>query len=172
MDKQTLLNTIDRETDLWERFLGEVPESEMEQPGATGEWTFKDVVAHLAAWRRNTLERLSAARRAQTPSSKFWPAGLDEDDEEDLEKINQWIYEENCDRTLRDVLNESREQFRYLRELVRLLPEEALFDPKHFDWMEGKPLADLINFSHFHVEHESVLRQWLATLTTEKCSTS
>jgi len=172
MDKQTLLNTVDREAALWERFLGEVPENEMEQPGATGDWTFKDVVAHLSTWRRSTLERLNAARRDQTPSFKFWPAGLDEDDDDDLEKINQWIYEENCDRILRDVLSESREQFRYLRELVRLLPEEKLFDPEHFDWMDGKPLVDIINFDHFHVEHEPILRQWLATLATEKCSSS
>lgn len=172
MDKLTLLKTIDHESELWERFLSEVPGGEMERPGAMGEWTFKDVVAHLSAWRRRTLERLSAARRDRTPVSNFWPAGWDDDDDDDLEKINQWIYEENCDRSLREVLNESREQFRYLRELVRLLPEEALFEPTRFDWMDGKPLTDIVNFDHFHEEHEPELRQWLATLSSAPSSSS
>src|SRR3954452_6011288 len=98
MDKQELLERIEREADLWEVFLSEVGEERMEQPGAAGEWSFKDVVAHLSAWRANTLARLRAARQDQTPSSQFWPAGWDEENDKDLEKINEWIYKENCDR--------------------------------------------------------------------------
>jgi len=161
MDKQNLLDTIQRESKQWETFLSEVGEGRMEAPGATGEWSFKDVVAHISAWRSRTLARLRAARQDQTPSSQFWPAGWDEDNDEDIEKINQWIYEENCDRSLRDVLDESRQQFNYMRELVRALSDEELFDANRFDWMDGKALASLINFSHFHEEHEPVLRYWL-----------
>jgi hypothetical protein len=164
MDKQTLLERIDREARLWDEFLSQIPEAEMEKPGATGEWSFKDVVAHLSAWGRRTQDMLSAARRDQTPTSKFWPAGWDEDSDEDLEKINRWLHDENCDRILRDVLNESREQFRHMRELVRTLSEEALFDANRFEWMEGEPLAAIVEFGHFHDEHEPELRQWIATL--------
>jgi len=163
VDKQGLLDTIQRESDQWEAFLGEVGEARMERPGATGEWTFKDVVAHLSAWRARTLDQLQAARQEKTPASQFWPAGWDE--EEDLEKINGWIYEENHDRTLGDVLSESRQQFRHMRELVRTLPERDLFTPARYDWMDGRPLANLIEFGHFHEEHEPVLRNWLATLS-------
>jgi len=164
MNKQELLERVEREAELWEMFLGEIGEEYMQQPGVAGEWSFKDVVAHLSTWRGNTLARLRAARQDQTPSTQFWPAGWDEEDDEDLEKINGWIYKENCDRSLRDVLNESRQQFRYLRELVRTLSEETLFDPDRFAWMEGKPLASLVSFEHFHQEHEPALRQWLANL--------
>jgi len=164
MNKQELLENVEREAELWEMFLGEVGEERMGMPGAAGEWTFKDVVAHLSTWRSNTLARLRAARQDQTPSTQFWPAGWDEENDEDLEQINEWIYKENCDRSLRDVLNESRQQFRYLRELVRTLSDEALFDPDRFAWMEGKPLASLVSFEHFHKEHEPALRQWVATL--------
>jgi len=164
MNKQKLLETVEREAELWEMFLGEVGEERMEQPCAMDEWSFKDVVAHLSAWQANRLTRLRAARQDQTPSAHFWPAGWDKEDDKDLEKINEWIYKENCDRSLRDVLNEARQQFRYLRELVRTLSEEDLFDPDRFAWMEGKPLASLVSFGHFHEEHEPALRQWLANL--------
>jgi len=159
MSKHELLDTIQHEAREWERFLSEVGEERMEQPGATGEWSFKDVVAHLSTWRSNTLERLQAARYDMTPSAHFWPAGWDEDT--DLRKINNWIYEENHDRSLHDVLNESRQQFRELSEVVRGFSEEQLFDPDRFVWMEGKPLSSLVSFSHFHEEHEPALREWL-----------
>jgi len=163
MEKQELLDAIQHESDAWENFLNEVGEWRMKQPGATGEWSFKDVVAHLSAWRSRTLAYLQAARNGQTPSSQFWPAGWDEENDDDLERINHWIYEENCDRTLRDVLNESHQQFRHMRELVRGIPEEELFDPNRFDWLDGRSLADLVEFRHFHVEHEPTLRSWLAS---------
>jgi len=162
MNKQELLAIVEKEAEEWEMFLGEVGDERMEQPGAAEEWSFKDVVAHLSTWRGNSLARLRAARQDQTPSSQFWPAGWDEENDKDLEKINEWIYKENCDRSLRDVLNESRQQYRYMRELVRTLSNEDLFDPNRFAWMEGKPLAALIDFRHFHEEHEPALRQWLA----------
>jgi len=162
MDKQNLLDNIQQESQGWEDFLNEVGEERMEQPGATGEWSFKDVVAHISAWRSRTLAYLQAARNDQTPSSKFWPAGWDEDDDDDIEQINHWIHEENCERSLHDVLNESRQQFRHMRELVRSIPEEELFDPDRFDWMEGRALASILDFNHFHEEHEPTLRAWLA----------
>ena len=37
----------------------------LEQPGAMGDWTFKDVAAHLTAWRRRTVVRLEAAARGE-----------------------------------------------------------------------------------------------------------
>jgi hypothetical protein len=83
MDKQGILDKIKRESEVWEKFLGEVGEERMEQPGATGDWTFKDVVAHLSAWRAAGISKLEAVKRDQTPASTFWPAGWDE--ERDLE---------------------------------------------------------------------------------------
>lgn len=166
MDKQALLDKMQYEADWWENFLDEVGEDRMVQPGATEEWSFKDVVAHISAWRTRTLARLEAARHDRVPNFAQWPAGLDEGNEEDLQQLNQWIYEENRDRPLDDILNESRQQFRQMSEVIRRLPEEKLFDPHRFEWMEGLPVAKVIDFSfeHVHEEHEPLLRKWLAQM--------
>ena len=159
VDKQALLDRIQHEAQVWDDFLREVGAARMEQPGAADEWTFKDVVAHLSGWRKQTIARLEAARddRALEP---IWPAEWDEED--DLEKINEWIYWENHNRDLHDVLTESRTQFRQLHDLVRELPEATLFERDRFAWMQGRPLADVLHFGHFHEEHEPTLRAWLA----------
>lgn len=169
MDKQALLAKIQHEFALWESFLREVGEERMEQPGAAGEWSFKDVVAHLSGWRRRTLERLEAVQQGKEPPAPFWPAELgdegdDEESDQRVERINHWIYQQNRNRPLQDVLNESRQQFRDMEAIVKTIPEEALFDPNRFAWMGGRPAARLVDFGHFHEEHEPSLRAWLRSL--------
>lgn len=161
MNKQELLGKIQREAQVWENFLDEVGEARMEEPGATGDWSFKDVVAHISTWRERSLARLEAAVRDQAPSA-FWLAGWDEDSDEIVDKTNRWIYEKNRERPLADVLDESRQQFRRMEELVQALPESKLFDANQYAWMEGKALARVVSFGHFHEEHEPILRRWLA----------
>lgn len=161
MNKSQLLTRIEEERVFWERLLAEVGEERMEQPGATGDWTFKDVVAHLVMWRQRTIAQLEAAQRNQPPAPPLWPAFLDE--EKETEQINHWIYLTNQDRPLQDILNESRRQFQQLATLVTALSEQDLMDPKRFAWMKGQALGPAIStFGHLHEEHEPALRAWLA----------
>src|SRR5205809_1661617 len=98
--KAALLELIERERGLWDDLVAEIGEDRMLQPGATGDWSFKDVVAHLHGWRIVTLARLAAARDHSEPAASPWPADLDENDEGDVDKINDWIYHANRDRPL------------------------------------------------------------------------
>ena len=162
MDKQELISQIQRESTLWSLFLADIDEERMVLPGAMGEWTFKDVVAHISGWRKRTLARLEAAGRDEEFSFSLWPAEWDVED--DVDKINDWIYQQNRDRPLNEVLEESRQQFRQMEELVRAIPDEDLFDPNRFDWIKGYSAADLVDYSfgHFHEEHEPDLQAWLS----------
>jgi hypothetical protein len=163
--KQALIERIRTEQALWEDFLAQVGEERMTQPGATDDWSFKDVVGHLNGWRTLTLAKLDVARRGDLqPPDPPWPAHLDEDDEENVEQINDWIYNQNRDRPLADLLQESRQQFVTMAEIVEALPESVLFDPNRFRWLKGYPLAAVVDgsFGHFHEEHEGILRAWLA----------
>lgn len=163
--KEQALDRIERERASWEALLAEVGEGRMERPGAAGAWTFKDVVAHLNAWRRRSLARLEAGRHGQPPPPPEWPADLDDETDAGVERINTWIYDANRERPLRDVLEESRAQFRQLRDIVAALPEEALTDPGRFPWTGGMSLAQAILggalFGHLHEEHEPAIRAWL-----------
>jgi len=159
--KAALLERIDRERAIWEQFVAEIGQNRMLEPGATGDWTFKDVVAHLMGWRVWTLAKLDAARRGQAPPPMPWPAQLSEDT--DTDAINDWIYTTNRDRPLRDVLNEYGQSFQRMRDAVLALPDRDLADPNRYAWMAGEPLGMVIEYSfgHLHEEHEPALREWL-----------
>ncbi len=159
--KAALLERIERERLIWEQWLAEITENRMLQPGATGDWSFKDVVAHLSGWRTRTLARLDAAQHNREPAPPPWPAHLSED--ADLEQINDWIYTANRYRPLQEVLDEYRQSFQRMRDAVAALPDRDLTEPNRYPWMDGQSLATVIedSFGHFHEEHEPTLRSWL-----------
>ncbi len=155
-----VLEAIERERSAWENLLAEVGESRMLEPGAVGDWSFKDLVAHLAAWDVRDLDRLEAAAHGQPEPAPAWPADRQGDDE-----INAWIQEQNADLLLGEVVDNSRRVYARLAEVVQALPEADLNDPARFPWMDGEALGPAIVsgawFGHLHDEHEPAIREWL-----------
>jgi len=161
------LAAIERERAAWETLLGEVGESRMLEPGPMGEWTFKDLVAHLNGWRDQTLAQIEAVVHGQPEPASPWPAELGTgDDDEQVERINAWIYEQNKDRLLTEVLEESREGYARLAAIVGMMSEEELNDPARFPALGGAALGPALGsgdfFGHLHEEHEPAIRTWLA----------
>jgi hypothetical protein len=158
--KGEVLAAIEGERQAWEDLLAGIGEARMLEPGPMGEWTFKDLAAHLTGWRARWLQRLEAAANGQPEPPPAWPANRTTDDE-----INDWIHEVNEDRLLGEVIGESRESFARLAEIVQMLPDEALSDPERFPWLEGQALGPALvhggYFGHFHEEHEPAVRRWL-----------
>ena len=161
--KSALLEQIEREREFWDGLVAEVGEERMLQPGATGDWSFKDVVVHLNGWRAKTLARLEAARQGKTPAAPPWPANLSEDNDDDIDEINNWIQQAGRDRSLQQVLDEYQRSFQQFHDAVTALSERDLFEPGRYSWLKDYPLAAVItdSFGHLHEEHEPVLRAWL-----------
>src|SRR5262249_32241303 len=111
--KAQLLSDLYDEQARWEALLQDIGEAHMTQPGAGGEWSIKDIVAHLTGWRHRTLGRFQAELRHEALPPPPWPPDLQTDDE-----INAWIYATNRDRSLTEVLRESREVFEQLAQTL------------------------------------------------------
>ena len=154
--KAQLLTDLQDEQAHFEALLGEIGEAHMTQPGVAGDWSIKDIVAHLTGWRRRTVARFQAALRHESSFSTPWPLNLEDDDE-----INAWIYSANKDRPLTDVLEESRTVFAQLVDTLSAIPEAELLEPNRFDWLEGEPMSAAAFFEHYHEDHEPDMRAWL-----------
>jgi hypothetical protein len=157
MSKAELLANLQTENQEWEALLDQIGEARMEQPGVADDWSIKDIVAHLTGWRRRTVARLRAARRGAGEPVMDWPSELQTDDE-----INRWIYQRNRDRSLQEVLGDSRQIFQDMVAAVAAFSDDELADPQTFPWTEGEPLSAAMLFGHFHEEHEADMRAWLA----------
>ena len=154
--KAQILDDLKREQSQWEALLRDIGEEHMTQPISEGQWTIKDIVAHITSWRRRTVGRFQAALRHEPTPPPPWPAELQNDDE-----INAWFYAADRDLPLADVLRQSREVFQQLYDTLAAFPEPELLDPARFPWMEGEPVTGVAFFGHFHEEHEADMRAWL-----------
>ena len=60
LDKQQFLNTMRSERRRWEAEFSGVSEERLCQPGAAGEWSVKDVIAHITWHEREMIGALQA----------------------------------------------------------------------------------------------------------------
>jgi len=163
--RDELVQQIHDERATWHALLAEIGEDRMEEPGPMGDWTFKDLAAHLSVWGERTLARLEAGPAGKTPPPP-WPVAMGSEDEiTDWDEVNNWIYEQHRDRPLHDVLTERDRSYERFATLIETMPEDDLMTPGRFgfDGMEEKPLVEGDFFGHLHEEHEPSIREWLQT---------
>jgi hypothetical protein len=152
MSKTQLLDMIQTDRVQWDDLLAGIPEAWMTEPGVEGEWSVKDIVAHIAWGER---ENLGVAQARAVVGSDLWRLTEDE--------RNAIVFEQNRGRELHDVLADSRRIFRQYFEAVAALTEEELNDPRRFASMpEGwRPWRILYDPGHYQ-GHADSIRAWLA----------
>ena len=170
MSKPELLNWLQDEYQQWEELLNQIGPERMEQPGVSGYWSMKDIIAHLTGWQQPRVNAcIQAARRGESEPLPPWPAHLQTDDE-----INAWIYDANHGRSLGEVLEESRQVFQQLLDVVADLPEDVRIEQVyqgarvyHLVWLGGQRFQPGEFFDHFRDDHETEVRAWLRRVNNQ-----
>ena len=160
MNKAEMIAGLQEEYQNWLALLDQVGLEYMDQPDVAGNWSIKDIVAHLTGWRRRTVARIQAAQHGDPEPPTLWPAHLQTDDE-----INAWIYETNRKRSVPEVLDDSHLVFEQLLTAMEGLSDQVYMDvPRYLPWLGENPFAPATFFAHFHDEHEPDMRAWLAQI--------
>ncbi len=136
INKSQLLEEIRHARAEWEALLAQIDEAKMVQAGFCGDWSAKDVIAHLT-WHEH--EMIGMLQAHALVGSELWNLPLDQ--------RNHAIYEENKDRSLNDVRDEAQHTFHTLLEWIESISEEDLHDPRRFpgmppDWQPWKLIAE------------------------------
>jgi len=137
--------------------LAQIDEEQMQKPGAAGKWSVKDVIAHVASGESEIVPVLRTH-----VGSDLW--NLSDDERNEIE------YQQNKDRPLNDIVNEERQAYTVLLEVVQQLSDEDLNDPHYFKNMpqEWRPWQLIAGDSFKHYEdHMPSLRDWLAKTKEE-----
>ncbi|NJM05518.1 ClbS/DfsB family four-helix bundle protein [Candidatus Gracilibacteria bacterium] len=164
--KSELLQWLDNEYRQWEVLLAQVSPARMDQPGVNGDWSMKDIVAHLTGWQRRVVANLQAAQRGEPEPPPPWPAHLTTDDD-----INAWIYETNRARSVPDILADMQHVFQQLLAIIADFPDtvrvEHIKPAFYLVWVGGERYLTGEFFNHFHDDHEQDIRAWLARIETQ-----
>ena len=63
MNKTRLLETLRSKRAAWDAVLAEIPAAQMAEPGVAGEWSVKDIIAHVTYHERWFADRLHESLR-------------------------------------------------------------------------------------------------------------
>jgi uncharacterized protein (TIGR03083 family) len=157
MTKARLLAELRAARGEWDALMAAVGQERMAEPGAAGEWSVKDVIAHLTSYDRWFVRASEAFHRGQLPP----PDGTEG---MSFEERNQFLYRQAQDRPLAQVLAESQAVFQQLLEAVEAHTEEFLTQPQRFEgWTEPILVWKLLEgdgYEHYR-DHMLSIRTWL-----------
>ncbi len=139
-----------------EQALRGLTDAQLEAPGAVGQWSVKDLLAHLTAWEVNVLTNLGKARRGVRPALLNLSEGA-------VDAQNAKWQAEMANRPLDQVLEDFRgARSQMLRQVEGLSDEDLAAAPA---WL-GVPLGDYIasdSYEH-EAEHLSQIKDWRVRL--------
>ena len=155
MEKSDLIRRIKSAWSGWDDLLGRVDNDLALKPGAEGELSAKDVIAHVT-WYEREVERMLRSRTMDV--SGLW--ALDPDER------NAAIFDEARGMSIEDVRAESAKVFSALIQQLELLPEEAYADASRFsnmppEWEPWKLIAG--NTMRHYPDHTGSIRRLLET---------
>ncbi len=141
--KQELLDAMAAGRAELEELIARIPPERFLEPGRWGDWTLKDLVSHIAAYERWTVEQCGPDPAPEEI------ARMRAESEGGTDALNDSIYLEHRDDPLGSVLAESRAAYEILRRTLEQLDEEALTRPR---WWTGDAslLAAIPGQSHAH----------------------
>lgn len=154
MNKTELLRAIRSARVEWEALLATTDRTQMEIAGVEGEWTLKDVIAHVT-WYES--EMVGVIRTRALVGSPHW--NLPSQDER-----NAAIFADLRGLPLTTVLSQSQEVHHQLVEAINGLSDEELNDAGKFrdmpgEWLPWQVIAS--NTCEHYSQHFPLVRAWL-----------
>lgn len=113
-------------------FIENLSETERNAIGTQEEWSAKDMIANIAAWKRMQTEKLVTAIRGETPP--VWK------DMALVNQINADIFTKYHDYSWQQVMQTSEQAYNDLVAQVERMSEAELTDSQRYEWQDGEPL--------------------------------
>ena len=153
--KEELIEAMISARDRFDSLVNQIPHSKMTLSGASGEWSVKDVVAHITSYDR--WMGLTLALRGQKPLD-FWIEDIP------LDEFNRRQFEENRNLPLDQVLQQSRDVWSEILAATHAQSETYLFTEQSIQGVPDtfKPCEVLKSESYGHyLDHVPALLAWI-----------
>ena len=154
-----LAGILQTERSKWNALLAEIGPDRMERPGVEGEWSVKQIVAHLTWYENRIVEGAQQIVGSGTyTKGRSGLAGLP------MDERNNRIAAESRQRPLSDVLAEADQVFAQLVTAIAACPDDILNDARRLGLPDDiAPWMRVANSSYAHYrEHGQAIRAWLA----------
>ena len=157
MNKQELIQRIETDWARLQASLDGLSEEQLHTPGVVGEWSVKDILAHIAAWQTRLIAAMFKAEKGLIPDTTGGGTTVD--------KLNAQWYREMKDRSFDQVWEDLDASYHQVLARLENLSEQDLVEPKRFKWMKGEPFERYLagdSYEHY-VEHAGQIEAWRKT---------
>ena len=141
MDKKNqLLDLVAKSQQSELTFISDLSDEERALAGTSQEWSAKDEIVHIAAWKDTTSHRFMAAMGKQDPPTY-----------DDLDAANEEIFQRYRLEGWDFIVRFHEKAYRHLVEQIGLIAEDILVDTELFDWLGGRSLWNrAVHTAYFH----------------------
>lgn len=161
MKLSELLEKLDKNREQLLVAVEPLPDEALLEPGAMGDWSVADILAHLTAWESEMVTGLMRINQGKKPAKMI--AAF-----EDVDGYNARRYQESKGRDLERIFDDLQGVRVQLEQWLEEFSERDLNDPQRYDWSQGITLAHIINENSYghEAEHlpdiEKFAARWLA----------
>ncbi len=157
--KAAILERLQTERRRLERNVSQLGPEDLLKPGVVGEWSVKDVLAHLADWEAHMLVWVEAARGGDLVASP--DPGLTW---KQLDAFNQRVYGRHRDQPPEAVIEYFHETHRQFMALVEAMPEEEMLTPGRYPFLGRDTIYKWLGAYAAHdVWAKAAIRKWQKT---------
>ena len=150
MKREQLLARLDKAWAALSESHAGLSEAQMTQPGVAGDWSVKDVLAHIATWEEEALKYLPLIVTGGKPPRYATFGGID--------AFNAQMTTLKRSLSLADVLRQLDDTHRQLIAYLQTVPEEQFTHETRF-----RHRLRLDTYSHYRL-HTRMLQVWHAEL--------
>jgi len=156
MNKKELLAALEGSHNRVLEAIEDLTPQQMLEPGVVGDWSIKDILAHLARWEAELVKLLWQAHQGIKPSSVHT-------DQISVDEVNARWQLEDRDRPLERILNDFNGVRQQTIRRLDYFTDQDLNTIERYRWLEGRALWEWIatdSFDH-DLEHLVQINAWL-----------
>ena len=147
MNRSQLLNRIDTAWEALKASYNGLSDSELLEPGVTGTWSVRDIIAHVTSWEEEALTYLPRILEGgKPPKYSITYGGID--------AFNAQMTEEKRNLSLSEVLKQRDETHSRLIDFIQSVPEDQIAQETRF-----RRRLRLDTYSHYP-KHAEAIRKW------------
>ncbi len=149
MNRSQLLKRLETEWTAFKDSYAGLSDSDLIQPGVTGEWSVRDIIAHVTWWEEEALRHLPLILQGGKPPRYSVAYG-------GIDAFNALMTEQKRNVPLSEVLRQRDETHRRLIDFLQSAPEDQLAGETRF-----RHRLRLDTYSHYR-KHAETIRTWRA----------
>ena len=147
MEREQLLKHLDKAWAAIKESYAGLSDSQLTEPGVTGHWSVKDILAHVTTWEEEALQYLPLIIKGGRPPRYSLKYG-------GINGFNAQMTARKRGLSLSDVLRQLDETHRRLIDYVQSVPEEQFTRETRF-----RRRLRLDTYSHYP-KHAEAIRKW------------